>query len=193
MSRMKPLPEFINGFKIINEILKKGTNKRFALAICKNCGFEFISRTDTLLRMKSCRCYKNYPSRLVDLEHSMRQRCNPDNYMRYKYHAGKGISICKEWLESKITFFKWSMENGYDDTKTIDRIDASKNYSPENCRWVSMQVQAQNNSSTVLNKDIVFSMRESSKKMSCADVARLYGIDNTTAWQAIRGITWSNI
>lgn len=190
----KPLPESINGFRIISEVPYVDDNKRRVLSVCKVCGFEFTGRADCLKAMKSCGvCYKNYPDRLVWLSHNMLQRCRPKNKDRYKYHAGKGVSVCKEWKENKLLFCQWSLENGYDDTKTIDRIDSEKDYSPLNCRWVSMQEQAQNNSSTVLNIDLVASMRELSKSMSCADVARFYGIDKTTTWQAIRGITWSNV
>lgn len=41
-------------------------------------------------------------------------------------------------------FKKWALENGYADNLTLDRIDVNKGYSPENCRWVSMEVQQNN-------------------------------------------------
>ena len=36
--------------------------------------------------------------------------------------------------------------NGYRNDLTIDRIDGDKDYSPENCRWVSMDIQGKNKS-----------------------------------------------
>jgi len=189
----KPLPESINGFRVIKEVEKDGCRRRYARAVCKKCDFEFTARTDIISKMKSCRCYENYPPRLVELSHSMRQRCKPENALRYKYHAGKGVLICNEWRSNKLLFCKWSMENGYDDSKTIDRIDVDEGYGPDNCRWVTMQEQAQNNSSAVLTKEMVVDMREMAKFQSCAEVARVYGIAKPTAWQAIRGITWSNV
>ncbi len=36
------------------------------------------------------------------------------------------------------------MENGYRKELTIDRIDNEKGYSPDNCRWVTIEEQSRN-------------------------------------------------
>jgi hypothetical protein len=77
----------------------------------------------------------------------------------YKNYGGRGITICEEWLNNEkitlgkkihnhskgyIAFKKWALENGYADDLTLDRINTEKGYSPENCRWVSKKIQANN-------------------------------------------------
>lgn len=80
---------------------------------------------------------------------SMRGRCcNPNNY-DFKYYGGKGIQICEEWLEYE-SFKEWAFINGYSEGLTLDRIDSSKNYCPENCRWVDMKTQSNNKSNNVV-------------------------------------------
>ncbi len=42
------------------------------------------------------------------------------------------------------SFYDWSIANGYSDVLTLDRIESDKGYYPENCRWVTYQVQEKN-------------------------------------------------
>lgn len=74
----------------------------------------------------------------------MRQRCNDPNHVRYAKYGGIGIKLCKEWDEDVKVFYDWCIENGWTDELTIDRIDSTKDYCPENCRIVSYAIQANN-------------------------------------------------
>lgn len=88
----------------------------------------------------------NYNNRLYKIWYEMKRRCYNKNRKAYKYYGAKGISICDEWLNDYMNFRNWALDNGYNDTLTIERIDYTKNYCPENCTWITQQEQTQNSS-----------------------------------------------
>lgn len=87
--------------------------------------------------------------RIRNTWHNMRRRCYDQHADSYKYYGEKGIEICDEWLYSFESLYEWSLNNGYSDDLTIDRINNNKSYSPDNCRWVSMKQQDSNRSNTI--------------------------------------------
>jgi hypothetical protein len=80
-------------------------------------------------------------SRLYTIWKSMKNRCKRK---AHPTHGSRGITVCKEWEKSYKEFKKWSIENGYKDTLSIDRKDNDGNYTPDNCRWTNQTVQSRN-------------------------------------------------
>lgn len=87
--------------------------------------------------------------RLYSVYYSMLARCNNPKSISYKSYGAKGIKVCEEWKEYS-NFYNWSINNGYDDKLSIDRIDNSKGYSPSNCRWIPLSEQTKNRTNNVL-------------------------------------------
>ena len=72
----------------------------------------------------------------------MKQRCYNPNNKKYHNYGGRGITVCDEWFKSFKKFFE---DMGQcPEGMSIDRIDVSKGYYKENCRWAT-QKQQQNN------------------------------------------------
>lgn len=93
-------------------------------------------------------------TRLYTVYRNMISRCNNPNNIAYHHYGGRGITVCEEWLDNWDNFAEWSIDTGYDATAgygecTIDRIDNSKGYSPDNCRWVDMKAQGRNRRTNV--------------------------------------------
>lgn len=101
-----------------------------------------------------CGCIRNKNAykiksntRIYHIWHNMIARCNSKNRKDYKYYGGKGIQVCKEWGNFD-NFVEWAYNNGYNDNLTIDRVDVTKNYCPNNCRWITNKEQSLNKSNT---------------------------------------------
>lgn len=59
-----------------------------------------------------------------------------DNY------GGRGITVCQKWLDSFDTFLS---DMGHrPPSKTLDRINPNRGYTPANCRWATISEQNQN-------------------------------------------------
>lgn len=77
----------------------------------------------------------------------MKDRCGNKNNQRYEDYGGRGIKVCQRWLKS---------ENFYEDMGkrpkrlSIERVDNSKGYYKENCRWATRTEQARNTRSNRL-------------------------------------------
>ena len=83
-------------------------------------------------------------TRIYRIWRDMRSRCNNPKAHNYKDYGGRGITICKDWLDDFITFSHWAGTTGYQCNLSLDRIDNDGDYEPGNCRWVDKSVQNMN-------------------------------------------------
>lgn len=92
--------------------------------------------------------FANY-RRLYGTWESMRARCNNPHREKYKDYGARGIKVCDDWNKSAKSFCEWALKNGYKEGLQLDRIDNSKGYEPDNCRFVTPKVNSRNRRNTV--------------------------------------------
>ena len=78
----------------------------------------------------------------------MRRRCNNPSNASYQRYGAKGINVCEEWNDFEA-FYNWAISNGWANGLSIDRIDNSRGYSPDNCRFVTAKEQSRNRTTNV--------------------------------------------
>lgn len=133
----------------------------------KSCG---CLKTELLIKDKTTHGMTN--TRIYRIYWDIKKRCLNNKNVDYHNYGGRGIKICDDWLDKKngfMNFYNWSINNGYKENLTIDRIDNSGNYSPENCRWASQTEQANNRRDNIL-------YLYNNKSMTLTDICRGLGL-----------------
>lgn len=86
--------------------------------------------------------------RLYMIYHGVKKRCYNPNEPSYKNYGARGIKMCEEWLRSFDSFVDWALSNGYKNPLSLERIDVDGDYSPDNCKWITMLEQSRNKRTT---------------------------------------------
>lgn len=73
----------------------------------------------------------------------MKQRCTNPKARGYDRYGGAGITVCDRWMYSFENFYA-DMGDRPSSEHSLDRIDGSKGYSPNNCRWATRSEQQKN-------------------------------------------------
>lgn len=74
---------------------------------------------------------------------SLKSRCYNKNDKDYKSYGGRGIKVCDKWLSSFEEFYN-DIGEPPSSKMSIDRIDNTKGYQKDNCRWVDIFAQNRN-------------------------------------------------
>ncbi len=72
---------------------------------------------------------------------NMKSRCEKRHRPDYGRYGARGIKVCERWQ----SFENFLADMGdRPEGLQLDRIDSSKGYEPDNCRWVTPKVNARN-------------------------------------------------
>ena len=114
------------------------------MRVCDNAqtpvlqGIRGASKMGLIEPIRLYRVWKNIKLRVSRYPSWLRKRS-------YKYYAH--VTLCEEWRHFP-SFIRWAMSHGYCDDLSIDRIDGTRGYCPENCRWATYSEQCKNRNLT---------------------------------------------
>jgi len=91
----------------------------------------------------------NHP--LYSAWQNMKRRCDNPKTEQYKDYGGRGITVCKEWINDFMCFYNWAIRSGWGPGLTLDRKNNDLNYAPENCRFVDRITQGRNQRTRITN------------------------------------------
>lgn len=123
-----------------------------AMFLCKcSCGNEKIIESHLLIsgKTRSCGCLHRTCNGLSNTPtyysyDCMKKRCYRPKNKAYKDYGAKGITVCQRWLDSFLNFYEDMGERP--SGTSLDRIDGTGNYTPENCKWSTQKEQCRHQS-----------------------------------------------
>lgn len=111
--------------------------------------------------------------------YNMKRMCYNSKAKSYTNYGAKGITVCEEWRESFTEFEAWAKAHDYTPERRLVRLDKSKGYSPDNCRWAA---EARREGYTITYNGETHSLSE---------WARIIGISRSTLTQRLDRYGWS--
>lgn len=150
------------------EIVKYNGKKQ---CMCRECGLKNKHKNLSITATK----HGGKNTRLYRIWSGIKDRCLNIKSKDFIKYGGRGITICNEWKSDFATFREWSVNNGYSELLSIDRINNNENYEPSNCRWVNCKVQSLNKRNTILTLEQIEDIKQSYiDKISYVDVCNKY-------------------
>ncbi len=74
---------------------------------------------------------------------AMKSRCLHKSCKAYEYYGGRGITVCRRWLNSFVNFIS-DMGRKPNPSLTLERINNDGHYEPSNCKWATRRDQSLN-------------------------------------------------
>ena len=137
------------------------------------------TRSCGCLNKEICTTHGLSNHRLYSIYVGMKHRCTNPTTDNYRWYGARGIGVCNRWLEFAGNFIE-DMEESYSEGLELDRIDVNKDYSKENCRWVTHQQNLHNTRPKVGYKGVSKSRGCKTYKASICKDGEVYKLGSFT-------------
>lgn len=155
--------------------------KPYLRSICKSCAT--ANRTRHGLRA--------HP--LYKIWVGIKTRCQNPKYHAFHRYGGRGISVAPIW-DDPAEFIRWGIDSGWRSGLQIDRIDNNGDYSPENCRFVTVTENSRNTGRNRITAATAARVKELlSTGIRQIDIARDLNVPSYIISQIATGCTWRDI
>lgn len=122
---------------------------------------------------------------------TMRRRCYDPSFISYQWYGAKGVGVCEAWRRDYVSFQEWALSHGFREDLTLDRIDSTKDYSPENCRWATKKEQSSNRPTWNIKVTVngVTKLVSEWADEAGANRSAIYGRIRTRGWDPVKAVT----
>lgn len=141
--------------------------------------FGSLSRTVASVSFMGGKPLATHP--LWGIWYTMIQRCCIKTFSAYKRYGGRGIKVCERWQPQNKGFENFVIDMGERPTlnHSLDRIDVNGDYTPENCRWATQRLQANNRRN---NNILIYKEQE----ITVSVLSEMLGINKSTLYNGLR-------
>jgi hypothetical protein len=166
---------------------------------CPDCGYERLADKRKLgrrcapcaMKLRATHGLCGHP--LFKLLMSIRVRCEQPSATNFEYYGGRGIAVCDAWKSDPHAFKDWCEANGYAPGLELDRIDTDGPYAPENCQFLTHEVNSQKRRNARCDLEQARAVKAAiAQGQSVRNAAATAGVPYMSAWHIAKGNTWRN-
>jgi len=125
--------------------------------------------------------------------YSMKTRCSNPHHADYPNWGGRGITYDPRW-ECFLNFLE-DMGDRPSKKHSLERIDNSKGYCKENCKWILKSLQCRNSRAVKLSEKKAADIRRkyANGGYTYRDLAQVYMVSPTVIGAIITGRIWKEV
>lgn len=181
----------------------------YALFFCETCEC-YVEKPISHKGLMSCGCTNKFKSkgqpvkhgdslkgkrkRLYNIWSHIKDRCLNQNNDAFHNYGGREITICDEWENSYEEFRDWALNNGYNGSLEIDRIENDGNYEPSNCHWITRKENKLKQRRIKLTLKVAEEIRVKRKNgVSCKQLSEEYFIGLRQIYYILHNKQWISL